>query len=229
MVRQLVMESLMFAGTGGVVGVLLSYLVVALMRTELARIVPVLDQIAINEAALGLGALLVAVSMVICGLVPALRSIRANLPSSAHRGPAHTLRMRQALVISQVAFAVILAVAAMAVVRSFVKLAGVDPGFNPQNALAMDLTFSKAKYPTSQRQTAFLRNLLEQVRSLPGVAAAGAVSDLPLRRNSMTFRVLRPEEGELPKDKLPQAGVRWLTADYFSAMLISLARGRFLD
>jgi putative ABC transport system permease protein len=57
----------------------------------------------------------------------------------------------------------------------------------------------------------------------------GAVSDLPLRQNSMTFRVVRPEDRELPKDKLPQAGVRWVTADYFSTMQISLVRGRFLD
>jgi len=136
--------------------------------------------------------------------------------------------MRQALVVSQVAFAVIFAVGAMAIVRSFVRLAAVDPGFNPQNAVAIDLTFSKVKYATGQRQTAFLRDVLEHVRALPGVVDAGAVSDPPLRQNSMTFRIVRPEDRELATDKLPQAGVRWVMADYFSAMQISLIRGRFL-
>src|SRR3954468_11551659 len=212
MVTQLLMESLMFAGTGAIAGILLSFWAVALIRTELARIVPVLDRLEINEAALGLGALLVAVSMILCGLVPALRSIRASLPGSAHRGSGPTLRMRQALVVSQVAFAVIFAVGAMAIVRSFVRLAAVDPGFNPQNAVAIDLTFSKVKYATSLRQTAFLRDVLEHVRALPGVVDAGAVSDPPLRQNSMTFRIVRPEDRELATDKLPQAGVRWVMA-----------------
>lgn len=228
-VCQLLMESLILAGTGGLAGILLSYWVVALMRTELLRIVPVLDQIAVNESALRLAVLLVAVSVVICGQVPALRSSCASLPNSIHRGPVRTLRIRQALVISQVAFAVMLFVGTMAIVRSFTRLVAVDPGFNPQNAVALDLTFSKAKYATRQRQNAFLRDLLEEVRNLPGVVNAGAVSDLPLRQNSMTFRVVRPEDRELPKDKLPQAGVRWVTADYFSTMQISLVRGRFLD
>jgi putative ABC transport system permease protein len=173
MVRQLLMESLIFAGAGGLLGVLLSCWVVALLRTELARIVPALDQIAINKAALELGVFLVAVSVLICGLIPALRSIRGSLPSRAYRGPVRSLRMRQMLVVSQVAFAVILVVGAMAIVRSFVRLVAVDPGFNPQNAVAIDLTLSKAKYATSQRQTAFLRDLLEQVRSLPSVVDAG--------------------------------------------------------
>lgn len=228
-VRQFVVESIMFAGSGGIIGVVLAWWVVALVRNELSRIVPALDYVAINGAAIALGALLSVISMPICGLIPAWRSVQVSLAGGSHRATTRSLRVRQALVVSQVAFAILLAVGAMVLVRSFVRLAAVNLGFNPQNTMAMDFSLPKPKYGNNQRQTAFIRDVLERVQRLPGVIHAGAVSDLPMRHNSMTFRIMREEDREVPKDKWPQAGVRWVTPDYFPAMQIALLKGRFLD
>jgi len=228
MIRPLFFESILFAGCGGSVGILIAVGTIAFLRSKLEQIVPTLGPISLDPVALALGALLTLASLLICGLVPVLHAVRASKRGYSHNKE-RFLPVRQAMVVGQVMFAVTLAVGAMACVRSFVRLAAVDPGFNPRSALTVDLTFAKAKYKSNEQQVAVLHDLLEQIRSIPGVLSAGAISDFPLRGNSMTFRLAREQDRDLPPEKLPQAGVRWVTADYFSSMQIRLLQGRFLD
>jgi len=139
------------------------------------------------------------------------------------------MRARKVLVVSQVAFAVVLVYGATLLVKSFLKLRAVDPGFNPSNTIALELGLARFKYATNQQQIAFFERVLERVRAIPGVDHAGAISDLPLRNNSMTFKVIREGDEQVAHDKLPGVGVRWVTPDYFAAMQIPLLRGRFPD
>jgi len=227
MIRPFFFESVLFAGCGGAVGILLAVVAIAFLRGELEKIIPSADRIAMNPIVLGLGILLTATCLLICGLVPVVHSVRVGRQGHS-RIKSRFSPMRQAMVGVQVMFAVTLAVGAMACVRSFVRLASVDPGFNPRSAVAVDLAFAKAKYESNRQQVAVLQKVLEEIRAIPGVLCAGAISDLPLRGNSMTFRLLREQDRDLPAEKLPQAGVRWVTAHYFSSMQIKLLQGRFL-
>jgi len=227
MARPFFFQSIVFAGCGGIVGLLIATEVITCLRGELVRILPSLGRITLQPASLALAILLVVASLLICGLVPVLHSVRVSTRQCGRKN--HSSPVRQLMVTVQVMFAVTLAVGSMACVRSFVRLATVDPGFNPRSAIALDLTFAKAKYGGNGQQVAVLQRVLEEIRTVPGVLSAGAISDPPLRGNSMTFRLLRAQDRDLPPDKLPQAGVRWVTADYFSSMQIKLLRGRFLD
>jgi len=229
MVRQFLCESLVFSAGGGAVGVFLAYCIVRFTGAELTRIVPVLVRIAISSSSIVVGVSLTAVSMLICGLLPAIHAARHRGPIESHRAPNRVLRMRQVLVVGQVAFSVMLAAGAMVSVRSFLKLSTINPGFNPHNVFTADLTFPKSKYGTTPKQMAFLRDLIDRVRHVPGVTASGMVSDPPLRENSMSFHVMREQDRDLPANRLPQAGVRWVTAGYFSAMQIPLLVGRVVD
>lgn len=229
MMRQFLVESLILCGAGGILGILLSFVIVGLMRSELAQLVPTLGTITVNREAGALGIALAGISMIFCGMIPTLQSMRPRLPKNPQRGPGRGLRIREALVTGQMAFAIVLAVGALVNLRSFMKLAATNPGFNPQNTLAIDLTLPKLKYKTSQTQTAFLRNLLEQLRTLPAVVSAGVVSDPPLRQNSMSFHVMCEQDQGKQWNRLPQAGVRWVSADYFATMQIPLIRGSAFD
>ena len=228
MVRPFFFESMLFAACGGTTGILLATAAISLLRRELEQVLPSLERISLHPLAVALGALLTITSLLICGLVPAFHSFRVSRLGHG-RAKERSSPLRQSMVAVQVTFAVTLAVGAMACLRSFVRLVAVDPGFNPRSAVAIDLAFAKTKYRSNEQQVTVLHTVLEEIRGIPGVLSAGAISDLPLRGNSMSFRVLREQDRDLPPEKLPQAGVRWVTADYFSAMQIRLLHGRFLD
>src|SRR5437868_15369239 len=93
----------------------------------------------------------------------------------------------------------------------------------------MEMNLPRARYKSSAQHSAFLQQVLERVRQTPGVARAGAVSDLPVRGNSMTFKVLQQVPQRTAGESLPDAGVRWVSDDYFATMRIPLLSGRLLD
>src|SRR5262249_19211864 len=119
------------------------------------------------------------------GVAPALHVSHSNLSQSLNEGgrgrsgsPRQT-RLRTFLVFSEVALSVVLLSAAGLLIRSLINLRCVNPGFDPSNALVMNVSLPAAKYPRGARQVAFYRDLLERIERLPGVKSAGAVSILP--------------------------------------------------
>jgi predicted permease len=167
------------------------------------------------------------------GIAPALRasgvSLNEELKSGTRGGsgsPARS-RLRAALVVSEVALSMILLIGAGLMIRSFQRLASVPPGFDPDQTIAMNVSYGGNRTP--EQRAAFLNNVLERVRSTPGVRAAGSAHFLPLvgMGSATGFHVLgRPVPS--PGD-MPVTGVTLVTPGYFSAMSIPLLKGRTFD
>jgi len=162
-----------------------------------------------------------------------LRVSQVNLQHSLKSGgpgvPGSKLTGRRLLVVSQVALSFVLLAGAGLLTKSFVRLVSVNPGFDTHQILTMEINLPRARYRTSAQHIAFLQHVLERVRQIPGVESASAVSDLPLRGNSMTFKVLQQVAQRTTAGSLPDAGVRWVSDDYFATMRIPLLSGRLLD
>lgn len=232
-VRQLLAESLVLALAGGAGGLVLAYWSVSAFRVLAPPAIPRLDNLALDGHVLAFALLLPLVTVLLFGLMPALQSSKLDLHRPLKSGGRNLvtglgLRHRTLLVTSQIALACVLLVGAGLLVKSFLRLMAVNPGFDPHNVMTMQLSLPRSGYP-NQRQIAFFQQVLERVRTLPAVEHAGAVSDLPMRGNSMSFKILLDGSSQPVEPKKPEAGVRWVTEGYFSAMRIPLLKGRFLD
>jgi putative ABC transport system permease protein len=234
-IRQLLCESLILSLLGGLVGLLLTpillQLIVSLSATALPRVV---------STQLDLGSLaftfLVAVGTgILFGLAPALEASRGvnhqtlkEGGRSASEGRA-SQRLRRLFVVAEAALAVVLLAGSGLLLRSFVKLLAVDPGFRPEGVLTMQISLPSATYAKPEQQRAFFQELISRVQHLPGVQAAGAISDLPLSGtgNSGTATVDSPAVA--PDQASPETDYRAITPGYFQAMGISLIAGRYFD
>ncbi|HWP43537.1 MAG TPA: FtsX-like permease family protein, partial [Blastocatellia bacterium] len=137
-------------------------------------------------------------------------------------------RVRSLLVISEVALSFVLLAGAGLMLKSFIRILQVDPGFDPSDVVTMNISLSTSKYPESRRQREFFRQVIERVRAIPQAAAAGAVSDLPLSGAEELggfFVEGRPAPTSFAD--LPLADFRFIDHDYFNAMRIPLVRGRY--
>ena len=228
LVRQLLAESLLLSTLAGAFAVLVAY---ACLRVFL-RLNPLtysrLDEASIDPAGLGFAAGLALVTSVMFGLVPALQSSRADLRTSLHEGGrsgdgAVRERVRAWLVAAEVALALVLLTTAGLMVRSFLRVQAVQPGFRPEGVLAFDVS-AGPRDEASQFQ--FFEQLTAGLQALPGVRAAGAISFLPLGggQNRGSFVV----EGDPPvaPGSEPRAERRLVTPGYFAAMGIPVRRGR---
>jgi putative ABC transport system permease protein len=185
LVRQLLTESIVLALLGAVLGLALASvglrILVAVDPTSLPPLAPVR-----LDAGVVLFALLLGVATTILfGLVPALRTLKVNLVESLREGGQQTVgghrqRLRNALVVAEVALAVILVIGAGLMIRSLSALNRLDLGFNTENVLTMRVSVPAAKYDTPEKVVDFYRLLNERVRALPGVEAAGFLRVLPL-------------------------------------------------
>lgn len=131
-------------------------------------------------------------------------------------------RSQSLLVVSEFAFTLVLLVGVGLFLRSFISLLKTDPGFNPKQTLAFDLSFSKAKYPEAKDRLRFVKNLNERLAVLPSVEAVGAVSSLPLSRSGETQMLSRMDK---PARTDYIVGCDYVSGDYFSTMGIKLLRG----
>lgn len=230
LLRQLVSESLVLATIGGLAG----WLVAAWAVEALLALAPTpllqAGTTALDPAMLGFVLGLSLVTGLLFGVAPARRLASADIQSAlktqstgATASGSHT-RFRRVLTVVQLGTAAALLTCTALLVRSLVRLTSVDPGFNPAHALALQLDLSPASYLEVHQQEAFARNLLDQVRSQPGVVAAGVTHALPLRANwSIDFLI----EGHAPAaDGSQKVGFYSVTPDYFAAMGIRLLRGR---
>jgi predicted permease len=229
-VRQLLTESLLLSALGGTAGLLLAVwgtnLLVSLSPPDLLTLpsVSISAPVLIFTLGISLG------TSLFIGIVPAYASSRANLHDTLKESgrsvadSRHNRRLRSLLVIAEVALALVLLAGAGLLINSFVRLHAVDPGFNPQNVLTMGVS-RNWQYPERQRID-FIKEAVERLQALPGVKAAGAVSDLPFASPAAGVRFYidgRPK---------PSAGQDLLTkvcvtdANYFRAIQIPLLRGR---
>jgi len=231
-IRQLLTESLLLAGLGGLAGLTLSWrltdLLVSLAPPDLLN----LPRVKLNAAVLGFTLGITLLTGVIFGLAPAFVATRLNLSESLKEGGksagggGRAQRLRNSLVILEVALALILLVGAGLLIRSFARLQGVDPGFNAHNVLTMSVNLPPSKYDNDQKRVNFFRQAIAEIQALPGVESAGAVNSPPFASFHSGTSVDVEGRPLLPVVQKLKTGVMVTDANYFRAMRIPLKRGR---
>jgi len=232
--RQLLTESVLLALASGALGLLLAMWSVSILQKFGPASLPRMSEIVIDWPVLAFTFAVSVLTGVVFGLAPALASIRADLNSilktggrgnTSGRGRA---RLRNALVVCEIASCVVLLAGAGLLIQSFVRLQNVNPGFRPDHVLTMQLALPETRY-SEWKVALFYKQLLESLQALPGVQFAGIARNLPLSGAdaSLNFTVEnRPVEASANQ---PRAKYRAASADYFKAMGIPLVKGRYFE
>jgi putative ABC transport system permease protein len=228
-VRQLLTESVLLAVVGGGAGLLLAAWgtrsLLALAPEDLPRV----KDVALDGRVLGFTIAVTLLTGIIFGLAPALQASSPNLNETLKEGGRGTTgghhRVRGSLVIVEVALALMLLVCSGLMIRSFIRLQRVNPGFNTNNALAVNISLPGRKYPTEEQYSGFFAQLIEKTSALPGVIAVGASQSLPIQGDYvLSFNIQgRPPD---PPGEDKSTNYYAVTPDYFKAMGIPLLRGR---
>ncbi|HYN07799.1 MAG TPA: ABC transporter permease [Vicinamibacterales bacterium] len=236
LVRQLLTESLLLGLMGGAAGVLIAKGALYVVRTINPGNIPRLDAITLDGTVLAFTFGVSVLTGLVFGLVPALRAARVDLNTSLRAGGRNTQgeggfgssrrRLRSLLVVSEVAVSIVLLIGAGLLVRSFVRLQYVSPGFDPSGVISMRLGASARQFQNRDAAVAFYRDFGDRISAVPGVTSRGAVSSLPFTSSvgwgSINVEGWTPQPGqELQVDQ------RGATTDYFKTMRIPLVTGRF--
>ena len=238
-VRQLLTESLLLSLCGGALGIFICLFSVKWIHLLGTKSVPRLQDVGIDGRVLLFTLLLSVSSGMLFGLVPALRVSRLDLNSTlkdTSRGSAGTSavwgrgnNLRRLLVVSELALSVVLLIGAGLLIRSFARLQGVSPGFNPRGVLTFDLTMTGRKYSDKQTVLNTYRQLWERLEHLPGASAAGGITSLPLSQAFAWTPITVEGRTPLPGEKFLNADERLVGGHYFEAMEIPLRRGRLFN
>jgi putative ABC transport system permease protein len=229
--RQLLTESVMQALIGGLLGLAFAKEGLVLLKAVLPADTPRLDEAHIDWHVLAFTGTLAILTGLIFGLAPALHSARAALAEalkSGGRGTAVSMsqRLRSSLAIAQVAFAVLLVIAAGLMIRSFWAISHVNPGFRPEHILTARITPNESFCSDAARCVSFYRNVVDQVQALPGTSGAALVNTLPLG-GRVSKRSLEVENNEVPPgEDVPLFWLNVVTPGYFRVMGIALRSGR---
>lgn len=232
LVRQLLTESVLLGLCGGVAGLLVALwgldALLALAPSDLPRA----SSIRVDALVLIFCLVLSCVTGIIFGVAPAWLAAHADLNESLKQGTRGSTdargSLRGALVVAEVAFAVVMLGAAGLLGRSFLRLTHVDPGFQPSNATVLTILLPEKKYAKPEQQFAFVDALLERVRALPGVEAVGLTHSMPLIGDWVNGFSIEGRPPIAPSD-LPTANWYAVTPGYFRAMGIRLLRGRLFN
>ncbi len=236
-VRQLLSESLLLAVLGSLAGVVAARSLLALLTAQLTAlpvVLPHLQRVSLNGRVLAFSTLLCLLIAILCSLAPILLAARTDLQSvlrggQATAGPRGSSRLFSTLVALQVGFAFLLLVGSGLMIRSLVRLQQQDHGFHPDHVLTLRVPVGTltqprptGKYDTRPRQMAYYREILERVKTVPGIRAAAIVNNLPLSgiNTSLSFDLRGPDGQSLTWS------ARTISPRYFAAMGIPLIAGR---
>jgi putative ABC transport system permease protein len=231
LLRQLLTESVLLSLIGGALGVLLAFWGVNGLVASLPSGVPRADEIRIDTAVLAFTAGMAVLTGLVFGIAPAwkISGLRVHEPlKDSGRGTigAGHQRMRNTLVVGEIAMALVLLVGAGLLLRSFFRVIQADPGFRPEGVLTLGIPLPQARFDDHPKRAAFAERLLESVRALPGVQTAATT--LPLLGGwQSSFNV----EGkpEPPPGQRPSADIARVSPDYFKAMGLRVLQGRVFD
>ena len=230
--RQLLTESMTLALAGGVLGAGLGVVAVRALAAAGGAELPRDDAIRVDGLVLAFTLGLSVLSGLLFGMVPVLRAASGNLQGALRAGAPGSVghagqRLRSGLVIAEVALAVILVIGAGLATKSFARLVSVNPGFRTDNALVARMSVGPG-YATPEASIGYYQTVLERVRAVPGVEAAGVIRDLPLLGNGELVRPGIPGRQLVP-EQLPAAQLHQVSTDYFRAMGIPLQEGRSFE
>jgi putative ABC transport system permease protein len=237
LIRQLLTESMVLALAGGAAGLVIASwgveaLVAALPDAQLNAL-PFLRSLRIDRGILAFAFGLSMLTGVVFGLVPALQASKVDLLGALKEGgrtstSAARQRLRGALVVTEIALAVVLLVGAGLMMKSLLRLLQVDVGFNPQNVLTMTVALPAGKYNEANRRISFHDQLRERITALPGVSGASTVNILPLIGGNTTRFAVEGDPAPPPGQEI-EANFRVTGAGYFETLGIPLIAGRFFD
>jgi len=230
--RQLLTESTLLALVGGGFGILIAVWGIDALLALSPGNLPRMDEVKVDGAVVGFTFAVSLLTGMIFGLAPAVQVSKANLNeflkegARGSTGGSRANRVRSMLVISEVALSLVLLIGAGLMIRSFMQLMNVSPGFNPQNVLTMQIFLPQTKYSRGTDQAAFFKQVISRVEALPGVESVGAITHLPLSgmEESGNFSIeSRPSQSF---DVGTTADMRAISTNYFRSMGIPILRGR---
>ena len=231
LIRQLLTESVILSMGGAAVGLLFASWGVAFLTSLQPDGIPRLDDVRVDATVIAFTLGLAVVTGIVFGLIPAFQATRgmSHALKETGRGAVTSrtgARIRGALVIVEMALAVMLLAGAGLLIRSFSRLQAVDPGFKPEQTLSFELTLPDSRYKEDAKRIAFFDALLPRLRALPGVRSTGAVMGLPL--SGMDFNISFEIVGRPPVSPAlqPAMEVRVASPEYFNTIGIALKRGR---
>ncbi|HSB29570.1 MAG TPA: ABC transporter permease [Pyrinomonadaceae bacterium] len=232
-IRQLLTESVLLSLVGGVIGLVIAYWMLDALRWLSPSNIPRLPAIRMDARVLAFTSVIAVFTGILFGVAPALRTSKMNLSEALKEGARNVAggrheRLRKLLVISELALSLVLLISAGLLIRSFISVEGVYPGFDPQNVIGMRLSVAGTSFQGDRREI-FYRDLLERVRHLPGVKSAGIADNLPLSGGigwgTISIDGYQASAGQ----EAIQADVRVAGVGYFETMAVPLIKGRLFD
>ncbi len=230
MVRQVLTESLLIALAGGAIGLGITAAALAVLRRLHPANLPRLSDIQLDTTVLLFTIAICAATSMLFGVVPAVRAAQTDpqehLKSGGRGGSAGDRRgARNLLIVAEVALSVVLLVGAGLLIRSFIALQRVDPGYDAGDVLTFELSMPSGKYPGGAARRAFYRDLTDRLEALPGVTTVGMVSQLPLTGSGPLSPFAYNEETARNFESVTADG-RNVSPEYFEAMDAQLLAGR---
>ena len=229
--QHLIVESIVLAIAGGAAGLLLAQVTIRAGTALLEGQIPRAGEASIDARVLlfVFGASIL--TGILAGIVPALRAGRTDLNDTLKEGGRSDTAgagglTRRALIVAEVALSLMLLMGAGVMLRSLHALRNVDAGFNPSNVLKLDLNVPDARYPQGAQKSVFYDNLLDRLRALPGVQAAGWVDTLPVTGGGSVQPLVIEGRAELNPREQPTVSVRVTSDGYVRTMQIPVLRGR---
>ncbi|MGA9769022.1 MAG: ABC transporter permease [Blastocatellia bacterium] len=231
LIRQLLIETVMVALLGGVIGILLAYSGLNLLVSAIPIELPFWIYFDIDIRVLIFTFIVSLLAGVIFGLVPALRASKPDINSMLKEGSGRTTesrrrgRLQGILIVSEVSLALILLIGAMLMIQSFLRLQKADPGFETRNILTMVLTPYGSRYVEGNQRQNFFQQVVEQTKTLSGVKAVAVVNNLPIGQSSNTS-VTPENRSATGSEEALRATSYIISPDYFQALGIPIINGR---
>ncbi len=229
--RQLLTESVLLGLLGGLLGLLFAVIGAKTLIAFVTTNIPKLKDFTFDATVLLFTLLIALVTSLFFGLAPAIDASKPNLNEAlkeggrSSSGSASRQRLRDFLVITEVALAVILVTASGLMFRSFLRLQGVNPGFNPKNLITLEVELPDAKYHAAQQQQNFQQQLLQRLTTIPGVQSAATVDNVPFGVNAFNTSFMIEGRPVPAVTERPRAFYRVISPNYFRTMGIPFRRG----
>src|SRR6266496_2340521 len=232
LMRQFLTESVLLALLGGGFGLVLALAGIRVLKTFIPATISQTQTISIDGKVLLFTALLALLTGIVFGLAPAMHASHSNLNDSLKEGGRDSAvgkkgnRLRDLLVVGEVAVSFILLIGAGLLINSFLHLRNLEPGFRADHLLTMKVDLSEVKYPNRDRRAAFFDEVIRRIRALPGVQSVAVAGNLPFTYNGDSMSIAVEGIPDPPPAQWPDVIHRAIGPGYFSTMGIPIIRGR---
>ena len=224
--RQFLTESLLLSATGGAAGTLLAWWGIAVLKTLAPKELPRIDELHMDVAILVFAIGISLITGLLFGIAPALGAASGRLTAATHRTGSAQGGLPNLLIVTEVALAFVLATATGLLGKSFLRLTGVDAGFDPHNVFTLTLFVNGQRYGPQQAMLAYYSRVRETIRAVPGVLGVAMADNVPLSHTNPEPLHIEGEPSSSDSET-PNADSFWASTDYFRVLKIPLKRGRF--